>query len=58
MATRKQNMSSTYFLENAKVISKETNPNIYSRARLRDIYRKYDTAKYRRGSPTIKAKDA
>lgn len=52
---RKQSLSSTYFLEQAKAISKECNPNVYSRARLRDIYRKYDTEKYRRGSPTIKA---
>ena len=52
---RKQSLSSTTFLENAHIISQETNPNLYSRARFRDTYRKSATAKYRLGSPTIKA---
>lgn len=54
MSKRKQNMSSTYFLENKGVLDINQNPNRYSRSRLRDIYRKPPTKQYRRGTPTIK----
>lgn len=54
MSKRKQNMSSTYFLENKGVLDINQNPNRYSRSRLRDIYRKPPTKQHRRGTPTIK----